>query len=375
MKNNIILFFVTILICVLAIEHTSAILVKRLLSFKYNPKVYKELSEPQGYTKEIIKFYDQHYKDLHHLREISNHIIKKPSDLIFKKIGDGETKVLIQGDSWAEQYYTRYSKEHIQQYAEKLDCQIIEAGVSSYSPSLMTAQLNKIRNNFNINPDYIVAVIDQTDIGDELCRYKDLRQIIGGDVVIRPEPAESNGVYKYQLLIEKYNALYADSFAIKKIYHYLIFRLKSTLIQHRSKKVKCNSNDILGVLKTGISLDDENYIIGVISDYIDTAFKKSNLKKLIIVTHPHSNHLNKIYSLNIEKLISKAVDYSNFKNKIQIISFSNELSKASNLEIAGIYRFRDVYSHLNHQYFLDYVLPKVFKAVTISMKNNNKLLK
>jgi hypothetical protein len=47
------------------------------------------------------------------LREISNHIIKKPSDLIFKKIGDGETKVLIQGDSRAEQYYKRYSKEVI----------------------------------------------------------------------------------------------------------------------------------------------------------------------------------------------------------------------------------------------------------------------
>jgi hypothetical protein len=367
MKKNIILFFITILICVLAIEYTSAILVKKILSFKYNPKVYKELSEPQGYTKEIIEFYDQHYKELHHLRGINSHIIKKPPDLIFKKIGDGETKVLIQGDSWAEQYYTRYSKKHIQQYAEELDCQIIEAGVSSYSPSLMTAQLNKISNDFNIKPDYIIAVIDQTDIGDELCRYRNLRQIRKGDVIIRPEPVESNGVYQIQLLIEKYNALYADSFAIIKIYHYLKYRLKSKLIQRRSKKVKCDSNDILGVLKTGISIEDENYIIDVISNYINTSFKNSHLNKLIIVTHPHSNHLNKIYSLNVEELISKAVNYSNFKNKIQIVSFSDELSKASDLEIAGMYRYKDVYSHLNHQYFLDYVLPKVFKAVTVSM--------
>lgn len=368
MKKNLILAFFTILICLLIIELSSIFLVDKLLAFKYNPAVHKELSKPQGFTREIIDFYEIHYKELHHLRGLNNHTISQPSDLIFKKIGNGKTSILIQGDSWAEQYYTRFSKKYLHEYANKMKSQIIEAGTSSYSPSLMTSQLNKIRNSFKLQPDYIIAVIDQTDIGDELCRYRELRKIRKGKIIVEPEPVESNGVFKYQLLIEKYNALYSDSFAIVKMLHYLKFRIKSKIYSSETKKVKCDSNDILNVLETGISFEDQQYMINVISDYINTVFSDEKLKKLIFVTHPHYKHLKNIYSMNVETIINQSINKSNFKNDIQIVSFSEDLKKASNLEIAGIYRSKDAYSHLNHQYFLDYVFPKVFETVSKNLK-------
>ena len=55
--------------------------------------------------------------------------------------------------------------------------QFLLAGTSSYSPSLMSAQLNTIRSHFKELPETIIAIIDQTDLGDELCRYRNLREL------------------------------------------------------------------------------------------------------------------------------------------------------------------------------------------------------
>ena len=36
----------------------------------------------------------------------------------------------------------------------------------------MTVQFQILKENFNISPSVVIAIIDQTDIGDELCRYR-----------------------------------------------------------------------------------------------------------------------------------------------------------------------------------------------------------
>ena len=41
------------------------------------------------------------------------------------------------------------------------------------SPSLMKLQYEVLKKDFKIQPNIVVAYIDQSDIGDELCRYKD----------------------------------------------------------------------------------------------------------------------------------------------------------------------------------------------------------
>jgi len=364
MVKKIIFLFTTVLICLLILNIFSSFLVDKILSFQYSAEKYHELSSNQGYTKEIIDFYDFHYKELHHLRQIQYHPIDVPENLIFRKIGNDQgLSILIQGDSWAEQYYKKKTKEKLEAYSKKMKYQFIHAGASSYSPSLMASQLNKIRRDFDLDPDYIIAVIDQTDIGDELCRYRDLREARDGEIIVKPEPINSFGGFQMRLLIDKYKNLYSNRYALIKMIHYLNFRIKSIVYDLDKEKINCDHNDILGILETGISVEDENYIIEIISDYIKIVFKDSKLKKLIIVTHPHENHLNGIYTLNIEDLINKAVDSVNFGNKITTISFTEALSTFSDLEISGVFKDGDKYSHLNNGYFLDFVLPKVIKSI------------
>ena len=43
--------------------------------------------------------------------------------------------------------------------------------------------------------------------------------------------------------------------------HYLNFRIKSIVYDLDKEKINCDHNDILGILETGISVEDENYII------------------------------------------------------------------------------------------------------------------
>ena len=54
----------------------------------------------------------------------------------------------------------------------------INAGVTSYSPTLMRLQMDFLEKDFGIKPNIVVAYIDQTDLGDENCRYKDSRIFI-----------------------------------------------------------------------------------------------------------------------------------------------------------------------------------------------------
>ena len=71
----------------------------------------------------------------------------------------------------------RYKKSYnlINNFAKKNDLGLINAGVTSFSPSLMQLQYEILEKDFNIKPNIVVAYFDQTDVGDELCRYKDKR--------------------------------------------------------------------------------------------------------------------------------------------------------------------------------------------------------
>ena len=77
----------------------------------------------------------------------------------------------------------RGSFNKLKQFTSEKDINIINAGTSSFSPSLMSVQYKILQNEFDIYPSILVVHIDQTDLGDEFCRYKD-RKIY--DKKIRP---------------------------------------------------------------------------------------------------------------------------------------------------------------------------------------------
>ena len=91
--------------------------------------------------------------------------------------------ILLQGDSWSEQFLTnektyKNAIKYIQTTTKDNNMGFINAGVTSYSPTLMRLQMDYLEKDFGIKPNIVVAYIDQTDLGDENCRYKDSRIII-----------------------------------------------------------------------------------------------------------------------------------------------------------------------------------------------------
>ena len=164
MKKNLSLSIAIIIIGVICLEFFAGFQIKKLI-------------ERNGYTTELIEFYDYYHKELHHLGRLNEVDPQNPASLMFEQIGDGSSDIIIQGDSWAEQYRTDKSKEYLKSFVKKNSLhKIILSGTGSYSPSIMTSQLFLLKNNFGYNPEIIIAVIDQTDIGDELCRYRNLRK-------------------------------------------------------------------------------------------------------------------------------------------------------------------------------------------------------
>ena len=141
--------------------------------FKY---VFKSL--------EALNFHEKYSKKVHHIRDenILNSLFKKSKveDLFFttmNEIEDKEMVVLFQGDSWMAQLnwaepdnFT--SVNLVRNFKSKKNIGFVNGGVGSYSPSLMSVQLDVLEQDFKIFPDIVIAYIDQTDIGDENCRYK-----------------------------------------------------------------------------------------------------------------------------------------------------------------------------------------------------------
>ena len=132
----------------------------------------------------ILNFHEKYSKKLHHVREpfLVDLSLKKSKveDLLFTKVNkleDQEVIVLFQGDSWMAQIrYTEddnaTAKELVQNFRSKKKVGFVNGGIGSYSPSLMSVQLDVLEQDFKIFPNIVIAYINQEDIGDEICRYK-----------------------------------------------------------------------------------------------------------------------------------------------------------------------------------------------------------
>ena len=350
MKKNIILLAFVSIIGVFFLEIFASTQLKGLIT-------------RNGFTKDLIIFYDHYYKVLHHLGRLNEVDANNPSSLIFDEIGNGKSQILIQGDSWAEQFRSKSSQKYLQKFLNKQkQYKFVLAGTGSYSPSVMTSQLYLLRNDFNFNPDFLIAIIDQTDIGDELCRYKNLRKRVDGKIIVEPEPVGSLEPNASFQIIDNFKMFFSNHFSLLKIAYYLKNQIIYN-INKKSYKVRCGRNQILGPLENGIKNHEKLYIIEVLNDYFKEAFSSSSLKKLIIVTHPHRRHLSNDFILDIESLINEAKEKSIHREKIKSVSFLENLKDLSDNKINKIFIENDPYSHLEDEYFLNIFIPQILDEI------------
>ena len=137
---------------------------------------YKRFKQYLFNNSEDLEFHYNYSNKVNHLR--SQKYDGKSTGYFFNNISDvkSQKKILFLGDSWFDQIgLEKYkeSKKSLKEFSIKNDFQIINGGVTSFSPSLMHVQYNILKKDFNIKPSILILYIDQTDIGDEYCRYRE----------------------------------------------------------------------------------------------------------------------------------------------------------------------------------------------------------
>jgi hypothetical protein len=253
-----------------------------------------------------LKFHKTYTGKIHHLKG-SNMIRKEnasPEDFLFSTVNSFDKKnykVLIQGDSYVETL-TYYQKTHslLKKFSYNNNIGLINAGIGSYAPSLMSLQLDILEKDFNILPNVIVAYFDQSDMGDEICRYKDKKIYNDKNKLVKvKEEKYSRNIFNYTKLHEESLILISNKSNFTKSINLLNFNINYSFNKQKNKilfkfkglkekgfkgrklKKECTWHDIERPLIEN-NPDEILYFKKQIEDYLD---KVSEMKNIFMIMH------------------------------------------------------------------------------------------
>ena len=335
---------------------------------------------------QTLQFYKKYSKILHHLRDTDGrwHIEGKPENYLFspiKKFSVDQKNVLLQGDSWIEQMsdteLNLASANLIKNFADSNGIGIINGGTTSHSPSLMQLHFKILEEDFDIKPNIVVAYIDQTDIGDELCRYKDKRVYDNNNNLIAVKnEAYTRAAYDYTKVynISEIALLYDTK--IERTFKLTNFFIKYSVLRFiqkiksikkygwKNKNIsKCWVDETLRYLISS-EKNEIAYFENRLKDYLNLLKSKKYIKKVILVTFPHKNHFSynisknkkNHYSINVSSIVDRVLindkrfHHLNFSKLIfnkQIKLLNNEFSDT------------DPASHLKEKYHASIFTQKI----------------
>ena len=359
----------------LPIEFLSYLIINRINN---HPIIIKskdlyQKRENNNYFNKFTKDYIDLIPYFNEPEEFENHVSKSNinnsfyvSINAFKK--EYNENILIQGDSWAAFANTEKITNFLKNLTIKRNFGLYNAGKIGYSVSPMNVQLHLLRNKLNINPSIIIAIMDQTDLGDELHRYQTLNK----------NTLELINTYaSYKFKKNFFNILDSKNFSFFKLLglskEFFISRYKQfnndfymtcSYIISRIIYLIDDVPTVISPLVYGLEKDNKKIIKYRLNNYINNVFKNNDLKKLVIVTHPHRNHLvndKTKYKENISLIINNTIFNSPHKKKILHINFNDDFDYVyKNIEIEKIFWKNDRFSHLTEQNYLDYYYPHIF---------------
>jgi len=364
-KNIITVFFSTIFF----------LLIVYTISFFYIFSNYENNIKNTFKSKETLDFHKQYSNKLHHLRDSDGRWEDKNNvnEYLFSVInqfGNNKNNILIQGDSWSEQFSDyQNSFDLLSEFVEENGIGLINAGVTSYSPTLMLLQYDILENEFNLKPNVVVTYIDQTDIGDELCRYKNKRILNNkGKLIKVKKESFASSVYDYTKIYflsklefsnktKFYKSILLLNFNIKYQAIRAIFRFKEILkVGWKNRDVsKCRFKEIQKYLISSRA-SDTNYFEETLKNYFDQLLQRDYIENIIVMTFPHKVHLFEVenlkkdkvvYSINVSTIVDKLVKY---EKKITHLNFTN-LNKSKKITLTkNMYLKGDPTSHLNEEF-------------------------
>ena len=342
---------------------------------------YKDLHQhPYRFkSTSTLNFNKKYYKKFHHLRDVNGRWeeVNNPENYLFTIINNftsNKKNILLQGDSWMEQMIeNNYKKSHklIYNFVKKKNFGLINAGVTSFSPSLMQIQYEVLEKDFKIKPNIVIAYIDQTDIGDELCRYKDKRVYNKNNKLISiKKESFSRSTYDYTKIFYISEIVLSNDSALRKNYKLTNFYIKYEFYRliNKIKSIKNNGWENRNLTKCKFReirkyLIESNsreitYFENRVKDYINLLLNKSYIEKIILVTFPHHDHVfgyksldgkKKHYRINVSNIIDKIIKNN---DKIYHLNFS-KLILDKKIDFKNDFYFGDSASHLKERFHSD----------------------
>ena len=332
---------------------------------------------------DVMKFNKNYSKKLHHLRIVDESMVNeiKAENYLFStvnKFSINTNNILMQGDSWIQQmdgilpmgaFKGAKSYDLINNFVKKNNFGLINAGVSTFSPSLMQLQYEILEKDFNIKPNIVVAYIDQTDIGDELCRYKNNRIYDKNNTLVAIKNKNySRATYGYTKVNNVSEIVLLNNSQLKRTFKLTNFFIKHGFVRviNKFKSIKkfgwknrdifkCHFPEIRKYLISSNS-SEISYFEDRVKDYINLLMNKEYIEKIILVTFPHHDHIfgyitskdeKKYYTTNVSNIIENIVKN---KKKIYHLNFSKLiLDKKINLK-SNVFIKNDLGSHLKEEY-------------------------
>ena len=325
-------------------------------------------------SEQKLKFHKKYSEKIHHLRDVDRWG-KKDNEYLFSVLNLSDSKnkkILFQGDSWIESISEiKNSEKLLKKYGINKNYNIYNAGVTSFAPSLMHIQYKILKNDFQIVPDILVIYIDQTDIGDEYCRYRNRKVYSTDKKLIYVEREQYNkAVYDYTKLYE-YSELKLNGISntilkypyIKSRYFVKrnIYQIKQIFLNgFKNRNInKCSFKEIKKELISYNKGAEKNFKLAL-KEYLDLLKEESKIQNILIVSFPHLKHHNKEYKVNVSNYIDEVLKAQN-DTRIQHLNMSLMDLNVKNIE--KIYK-KDFASHLNDQYHTNIFLKNILSKIS-----------
>jgi len=325
-------------------------------------------------SQENLYYYKKFSPILHHIRyQDSYRFEKKKENLIFDFIKNESDKkiILFQGDSWFEQINDFHGIKNFIEQNLSVFSKIINAGITSYSPSLINAQYSVLEEYFKIKPNVIVIYIDQTDMGDELCRYKNLLNLNDKDELLSVKMEEFPYSRDTFNLHEKISFSVIGQKKINKVFKtqlYINYKIKKsiskiqkrfTLLFRNKSNYKCDWK-VIENYKSSITDEEKQYLKKVIRRLFLKLDNKKFIDKIFVVTHPHKLQLTtKKYPVDVSDIVKTVVnDYK----KIEHINFSKILKEDKEFypDFNTIWLNDNIHlNEINYKKFINKIIQKV----------------
>ena len=325
--------------------------------------------------KKDLSFHKKYSQELHHLRD-SNRWGEKESDYLFSVIYQDksfEKLLLIQGDSWSEQISeSPPSKSMLKEFSKIKKINIVNSGITSFAPSLMHVQYKILKRDFNITPSALIIYIDQTDIGDERCRYSKKKiYSSSGRLKFVENERYSKATYDYSKIYD-YSELFLESDILNTIIKFPYIKLKQFYLSNKilvgsvitngwkeRREYKCSFYEIQKELLTFNEKSKAIFQTSLI-EYLKFLKKENHLEKILIVTFPHKNHHDKIYSVNVSNYVDELIMEAN-DSRVKHLNFT-KMSFSSEY-INSMYKPNDPGSHLKNDYHANFFIKEILSKL------------